>query len=390
MQVSVRGFLVYVMSACLFLSSCKPLSRDDYSLTLEEERQRERKWLKRTLVIGGAVAAVVGGYQMLKYLDSILGRKLVLTAEKNALAAREGTPKFVKATPTNPPLYKLTAPDGSEHYLLGTMHTTGLSLDDFPQDSKIFSALNDADVVLPERIEDGFILTQRTGFSIAFRIGKDLASYKKFDLKGELGDEYWQKLTAQSISHSQLHTRAGISLENMYPSDVISLIEIHGMVKVTNDPLNAVQMDVQLRRLARSKGKKVVGLEKLSSQMNDIVDAQIELRSVTTVDDLKRLLDAGGVEHAADRYINMVRRYGEGDLDGVIKHGGLGMLDKTPNARKKLLDDRNKKWVESNKIQKNCKSGQKCMVFVGFAHLFAGDNSLVKLLKKEGFRVEKM
>ena len=49
-----------------------------------------------------------------------------------------------------------------------------------------------------------------------------------------------------------------------------------------------------------------------------------------------------------------------------------------------MFDQRNIAWVESGKIQKNCVHGNKCLIFVGIAHLDESDNALIKLLKEQG------
>jgi hypothetical protein len=93
---------------------------------------------------------------------------------------------------------------------------------------------------------------------------------------------------------------------------------------------------------------------------------------------LKDLRDVGGELEP------MVKAWGAGDqakLDKVIN----GDLDEFPQARKLLLDDRNKRWVP--KIEAMLKEKHVFFITVGAGHL-TGPLGVPALLRKDGFKVE--
>ena len=80
----------------------------------------------------------------------------------------------------------------------------------------------------------------------------------------------------------------------------------------------------------------------------------------------------------------MVKAWGTGDqvkLDKVIN----GDLDEFPEARKQLLDDRNKRWVP--KIEAMLKEKHVFFITVGAGHL-TGPQGVPALLRKDGYKVE--
>ena len=93
---------------------------------------------------------------------------------------------------------------------------------------------------------------------------------------------------------------------------------------------------------------------------------------------LKDLRDVGG------ELGPMVKAWSAGDqpmLDKVIN----GDLDEFPDARKMLLDDRNKRWVP--KIEAMLKEKHVFFITVGAGHL-TGPQGVPALLRKDGYKVE--
>ena len=80
----------------------------------------------------------------------------------------------------------------------------------------------------------------------------------------------------------------------------------------------------------------------------------------------------------------MIKAWGEGDqsrLDELIN----GDLDQFPEARKTLLDDRNKRWVP--KIEAMLKEKHVFFIAVGAGHL-TGAKGVPALLRADGYKVE--
>lgn len=107
--------------------------------------------------------------------------------------------------------------------------------------------------------------------------------------------------------------------------------------------------------------------------------------------DLRSLIDKGAIDYVAETMMDSVRHYADGNLyesykllENITPPGARNAIDHF------LLDQRNIAWVESGKIQENCVHGNKCLIFVGFGHLIKGNNTLIKLLKEQGYRIERI
>lgn len=374
--------------ACLLvcgvaLPACKPVVRTYDDLTVEAEEEEKPNWKKRAVVVGSVSLAAIGGWALVKHLDRVFGRGILKKLEWEAYFERNKVPHYSAGNFDSPPLYKLTAPDGSEHWLLGTMHTAGVSLEDFRYDSKVFTALREATVLLPERDMESF----KDLLRLSIKDIKDINMLRKadFDLKGALGDDYMDKLRAENAlvrNSAQLTSR--IDLDKLYPSQALVMLEMHAHTLAFGK--GQMAMDVELIRVTRQEGKKVVGLEKTSDLIKTLKTAGSA--NEVSVDDLKKYLDAGGAKTRSEQLIQARDAYGRGDIEATMKLLD-GNIKKSENFNKILLDERNQKWLKSNKIQKNCQQGKKCMIAVGAAHLFKGENSLSKLLEAEGFKLEK-
>ena len=103
------------------------------------------------------------------------------------------------------------------------------------------------------------------------------------------------------------------------------------------------------------------------------------------VEILKNIIDKGGINYIRDKFLETRTAY----LDGnVLKALGLlhpFVLD--PYFDEIILDQRNLAWIEGGKIQDLCWAGNRCFIFIGFAHLFKDKHPLIKLLRQQGFEV---
>ena len=218
MRYLATRVLILLLAFSLGISSCKPIARSHYDhLTEEEEEEDKPNWKKRALFFSSAALITIGGWRLAKYLDHILGRGIMVRAEKAALASRETAPMFYKGKFDKPPLYKLIAPDGSEHWLLGTFHITGISLDDFPVNSKVFEAVNESSAVLFE-VDMESLWQIRKAIVEGIKIQ---TAYKtaNFNLRSVLGDNYMGKLLSEFDSTKRLEfSQQGIDLEKLSPS----------------------------------------------------------------------------------------------------------------------------------------------------------------------------
>ncbi len=397
MRVLVHS-LVFSM---LMATACKPIARTSEAYE-ENERKEKMSWKKKVLIVAGTGLAIFGGFKLAKHLDRIVGQKLLQDIENSALLSRHGAIlKNFKLEYERLPLYKMTAPDGSEHWLLGTMHTTGLSIDDLPANSRVLSAFEESTTFLPESEIDSAWRSAKLSIHAAREQMQNMNV--NFNLHQALGDEHMHKLNDElSQLLTQVKSEVGIgsntkeiqeaektisSIKQMLPSHALGTLDFisHNL----SFGRQGMEMDVQLLRKAREMGKKVSGLEKRGEGVNALITSS----STASPDDpaaierLRRFIDAGGIDNRTREYDEIRAAYVSGDIDRTNKLLSKVMSD---DVKKILLSDRNQNWIKRGNIQKNCKQGKKCMVAVGLSHLVEGDNTLVELLTKEGFRIEKM
>ena len=350
-----------------------------------------KKRLKQAVYIGGAVAGGIVSWRVLRRLDYKLGGRLTSLHDKRARRSRMPLSRFTKVEVTDPPLYRLTATDGSQHHILGTVHISNVSLSDFSTDSKLFQILEQANILMPERIPR---FTSELTFHFHLLIRKWLRSklQKLFTpqekLSEQLGEEYWQKLTQMIAEKPDLKPFEQPLDEFMNEFDRLTTKDAFNKLLDYSDqytsPAGYLAMDWQLVRYGHKHGKKVIGLEtgKQSRKKSLQAEAVHNDTVMIDVDDLKEFIDDGGIDsrvsYSLNRYIHQYGR-GYGQRRQNLLPGG-----------KIMLDQRNIAWVESGKIQKNCVQGNKCLIFVGNAHLTDGSNTLIELLQKQGYKIENL
>ena len=381
--------LVFVM--CM-TSACKPIART--SKPYEDNEPKEKmSWKKKALIVAGAGLAVFGSYKMLKYFDRVIGQDLIKKAENAAISSRPIFKKF-RIADDRLPLYKLIAPDSSEHWLVGTMHSTALSLDDLPKNSRLLNAFEEVTTFIPEINMDSVLNISQTSAAQA-RMKMQLMK-TDFNLRQALGDEHMGKLDAE-ISEMIEHIKTapdnkemlGVlsSIERMQPAHVLSILDSISINSAFGAP--GVSMDAQLTLKARASGKKILGLEKASEAIDPLLASVSGARpDDAAIDRLRKFIDAGGVTNRIKEVDEARAAYVDGN---AIKVNEL-LTEKilSDDTKKLILDDRNHNWIKSGKIQKNCQHGKKCMVAVGVSHLVGGSDPLIELLTKEGFRIEKV
>ena len=357
----------------------------------KSQRENEDKKLKQALVVGGTVVAVIVGWPIMRRANYKLFEVAVDKIEKTARRSRMALANFTEVEITDPPLYRLTAPDGSQHHILGTMHISNLSLSDFAKDSKLFPILEQANILMPEFAKARF--TQVLKYSLMERRPtRRLVSQRK--LSQQLGEQHWQKLTEMIAEKPDLKPfeqpldQLMAKIDTATAGDVYDKLLRYGFDYAT--PTEGLKMDFQLIRYGRQHGKTLIGLETFKQGSSAALKAR--LTNVADVNDLKELIDKGGIDYVTDTLTDSIHHYANGALDESVS----ALLNALRPARGKakfdniMLDQRNIAWVESGKIQKNCVQGNNCLVFVGLAHLTEGNNTLIKLLQKQGYQIERI
>ena len=131
---------------------------------------------------------------------------------------------------------------------------------------------------------------------------------------------------------------------------------------------------------ARNDQKMTGSLETVDQQIGflTLMDAGMSNEQITeTINELKQIKTKGP---------EILKAWKNGD-EAKIEALNLQELKEYPKLYQSLIIDRNKKWI--NDIEGYLNSSVNTMVIVGVAHL-AGDNSVVDLLRKLGYKVVKL
>ena len=138
-------------------------------------------------------------------------------------------------------------------------------------------------------------------------------------------------------------------------------------------------VESELMKVTKEQGEEVFGLEKMEDQMK-VFDA---IPYKTQAEELLKTAK-GDLSNEKEEFKKMLVIYEEKDIEGMLR-----MMDDSDNKitsenQDVLLNNRNKNWIPIMiKTMKN-----KATFFgVGAGHL-AGEEGVIKLLRKQGFKVE--
>jgi uncharacterized protein len=137
-------------------------------------------------------------------------------------------------------------------------------------------------------------------------------------------------------------------------------------------------VDATLMREAASNHKELRYLETIDTQIALIVPSDQNLELEEFEADLKEF------RNAKEEFGGLLAAWTKGDvaaIDTLIN----GEFSNHPEARKALLDDRNRAWVR--RLKEWLKEDRVFFVTVGAGHL-AGRNNLAKLLREDGLKVD--
>ncbi len=129
---------------------------------------------------------------------------------------------------------------------------------------------------------------------------------------------------------------------------------------------------------ARQAGKPVMGLETMEYQAN-LFDKLSDEDQEAIVH--QTLLDLDILDQEMDSIVTAWEKGDAEELDVVL----LKSFKEYPTIHRKFVVERNHNWMK--KIAPLFKRNDDYMIIVGAAHML-GDEGLVELLKKEGYRVE--
>ena len=168
-----------------------------------------------------------------------------------------------------------------------------------------------------------------------------------------------------------------VMLSRMRPWAAGMVLTASYMTKNGFDP--EAGADRYFRVRATADGKELGALETVEEQAEALASLS-KVDGEVLIKDMLRFLD--DVDGALAETLEAWRT---GDSVALEKYS-IADLKRIPSAYEALLVRRNRKWVPQ--IEAFLKSGQTYFVVVGAAHLI-GDDSVVAMLKKRGFAVER-
>jgi len=169
-------------------------------------------------------------------------------------------------------------------------------------------------------------------------------------------------------------------LEPMQPWLVSASLEVVPMLKGGYDPASGIDMKVLAE--AKAAQKPVKGFETMSDQVHLLADAS----QAQQVEMLHKELTE--LDKAPEEMSEMVTAWVHGDVDKIGKMENDELAVKYPADYKRLVVDRNTRWVTTlDGLLKDPATGS-VFVVVGAAHL-AGPDSVIRMLEKDGWKVER-
>ena len=170
------------------------------------------------------------------------------------------------------------------------------------------------------------------------------------------------------------------AFEPMQPWLVSVTLSMVPMVKAGYAPTSGI--DMKLLAEAKGDNKPVKGFETMTEQLHMLADVSQEEQVKMLHKDLAEL------DKSAAEMNDLVAAWEKGDVEKIGKIDNDELATKYPEEYKRIVVDRNTKWVAKlDGILKDPATGT-VFVAVGAAHL-AGPDSVIKMLEKNGWKVER-
>lgn len=264
----------------------------------------------------------------------------------------------------SPLLWRITAPNGHEAHLFGTMHI-GVQLSDLPP--VVRRTLDQAEKLVVEA-DDGAVADSELMAQMMLPSGVTLEKL--------VGPQAWKKIPTlvPDIPKS--------TLRRLQPWAVVAFMMARSG---SSSSTGAVQegLDLELVRRARNAAKDVGYLETPEEQialLRGFFDAQA-LIMLAEHPELAKVMIYGVVDDLVDVYL-------KGDVAALEELLTAGTGDpREAEFTRKSFTDRNQRWMP--KIERMIRQQDGVFVAVGAGHL-VGPEGLVNLLRRRGYRVERV
>lgn len=245
----------------------------------------------------------------------------------------------------------------SSSYLFGTIHMTC----DATLDENVQKALDNTSLVVLELDMDDPSLQPKMMKDLYMKDGKTLKDY--------LSEEDF------ALLESFVKEKTGMPLaamSNMKPF----FISASFYPQMLGCPVQS--FEAELVKVAKAQNEEVLGLETVEEQMNVFNAIPYEDQVV----DLMRMAK-DKMAYDIETFQKLLQLYDAQNIEGMEIMMQEDRNLTTSKHKDKMLDDRNKNWIP--KIEEFSKK-QPTFYGVGAAHL-AGDNGVIRLLRKAGYTV---
>jgi uncharacterized protein len=265
-------------------------------------------------------------------------------------------------------LWEVKAPRSKNvSYIFGTHHL--ISADYLKNIPKVFNAFNASETVVGEIVLNNIDFTSK--MQTMAMMPKD-TTYN--DL---LNDEDYELVNAELLKTFKIGLK---ELGALQPQLILTLYTA-AMHKSLSESENENYLDSYFQHAATEKGKEVMGLESVDEQIDMLFKGfSLKRQAQLLVETLKNR------DNALQEVKKLNELYKTGNLDALynMAKAGNNSFDFNAFELNRMLDQRNIAWVETLDSLLREKS---CFVAVGALHL-PGEQGIIKLLRKKGFKVK--
>jgi len=245
-------------------------------------------------------------------------------------------------------------------YLFGTIHL--VCRNDYFWTDAMKQSFDKSDKLCLEMDMDDMNVMMAASAGLMDRSGKKLSSYftpEQYKLLGTYAKD------SLGLDISMLEMMKPVALQTLMATRSVASCD------------DAVSYEDSIMKSAQASNKEIMGLESPEDQLK-------ALESIPTDSVIKGVMDV--VEHKETgedhEYEEMMAAYKAQDITKL--HTIIMQSDEFGNATTTLVDDRNKKWI---KIMPGMMNKSSIFFAVGAGHLW-GQNGVISLLKKDGYKVE--
>jgi uncharacterized protein YbaP (TraB family) len=290
--------------------------------------------------------------------------KTLLTALVMALAAATA-----RAEPPTPLLWKVSDGDNAV-YLLGSFHM--LTAQDYPLAARTYAALEDAERVLLEIAPE-----ELNSPALAQQMAQAARRSDGLSLQQALPADTWAQLAEQAAKHN-------LPLESLQGFEPWFVSLLLGVSELQAVGLKAEYgLDRHIAERAAQAGKPVTGLETGAQQIAlfDAMSPELQLQALQdTLEDASDLRSEIQTMHALWR---------AGNGEALFAKTGAELKAEYPELYNRINRDRNRSWIEPISGLLDDSGSDDALVVVGAMHLL-GEDSVVRMLKDEGYTVEQL